>query len=58
MPARPAPDAGARAPDPKRRDEKKDLEMSGENDARFDVGELADRIRDLRGRFDEFRGRL
>ncbi|MGB0621076.1 MAG: peptide chain release factor 2 [Myxococcota bacterium] len=30
--------------------------MSGENDARFDVGELADRIRDLRGRFDEFRG--
>ena len=39
-------------------EEKKDLEMSGENDARFDVGELADRIRDLRGRFDEFRGRL
>lgn len=32
--------------------------MSGEKDARFDVGELAERIRDLRGRFDEFRGRL
>ena len=32
--------------------------MSGENDARFDVSELVDRIRDLRRRFDEFRGRL
>jgi hypothetical protein len=32
--------------------------MSGENEARFDVGELAERIRDLRSRFDEFRGRL
>jgi hypothetical protein len=32
--------------------------MGGEREGRFDVGELADRIRDLRGRFGEFRGRL
>jgi len=32
--------------------------MSGEKDARFDVSELGEQIRDLRRRFDEFRGRL
>ncbi len=32
--------------------------MSGEKEARFDVSELSERIRDLRNRFDEFRGRL
>lgn len=32
--------------------------MSGDKDGRFDVGELAERIRGQRKRFDEFRGRL
>lgn len=32
--------------------------MSGEKVARFDVSELAERIRVMRRRFDEFRGRL
>lgn len=32
--------------------------MSGEKAVGFDASELAERIRDLRVRFDEFRGRL
>jgi hypothetical protein len=32
--------------------------MSRENDARFDASELGERVRGLRKRFDEFRGRL
>jgi hypothetical protein len=32
--------------------------MSEENAARIDVSELVDRVARLRGRFDEFRGRL
>ncbi len=32
--------------------------MSGDQETRFDVAELAERLRDLRARFDEFRGRL
>jgi|GEM_PF-5278705 hypothetical protein len=32
--------------------------MSGENAERFDVTDLAERIRGLRSRFGEFRGRL
>ena len=33
-------------------------QMSAEKDAGFDSSELSERIRDLRRRFDEFRGRL
>lgn len=32
--------------------------MSREKEARFDISELTERIRELRQRFDEFRGRL
>lgn len=32
--------------------------MSGVKEERFDTSELSERIRELRRRFDEFRGRL